>query len=204
MTTQQAFLPLLNQILSSAPLITKVKTLCLISNIAENSLQDTMLILSNRGILNQLLEYVQTHETTLKNEAFYVFAFLMATLADNQGETNETGAIRQLNQVECQKSGLNIVQISIDFLGVKSNEYKTQQIVLYFLKNLFNCGQENCELFDQMGGVDVLLEMQYSENKEIYNLVLKLLTTYFNDAVADDTTTDDKATDNLQINSFKI
>ena len=36
-----------------------------------------------------------------------------------------------------------------------------------------------CETFDQMGGVDILLDMQMSENNKIFEVVAKLLETFF-------------------------
>ena len=45
------------QLLRSGPLSTKIATMCLLGNLAENSLEDTMIILNSHVVLKLILEF---------------------------------------------------------------------------------------------------------------------------------------------------
>jgi len=60
-----------------------------------------------------------------------------------------------------------------------------EQLILRILKNSFEIDAEIRTKFDEMGGVDILLEMQNSECYSIFQYVEKMLEIFFDCEIDD-------------------
>ena len=70
-------------VLKTAPTVTRLDALCLLSNLIENSTEDSIDIFNNRGIIHLILELCQSRDFALKNEAFWCFSNMVHNFSTN-------------------------------------------------------------------------------------------------------------------------
>ena len=102
----------------------------------------------------------------------------MIVLNKLQAASKEDEA-RGLLGLECIKRGEKLLDICVAFLQAKTRQYETEKRVLAIIRTVCNFGPWFIHEFERAGGVDALIESQFSEQPEVYNTVSKLLETYF-------------------------
>ena len=143
------------QLLRSGPLSTKIATMCLLGNLAENSLEDTMIILNSHVVLKLILEFTQSNDCLIKREAFYVFVHILLNL--RQHHCIEQA--RELAAMDCDKTGKNLLQICVIFFKYKSVQNNIHKVVIELLSCLFGIDRNFCTQFDELGGLDAMLDI---------------------------------------------
>lgn len=122
-----------------------------------------------------MVELTESRDSSLKNEVFFLFYNLFRQFNIHKCVEESKLVLSYKNK----RTDRFLLEICVYFLESNSRQHQTELYVLKLLKYAFMVNNNICETFDQMGGVDILLDMQMSENNKIFEVVAKLLETFF-------------------------
>lgn len=136
-----------------------MNALYLLTNIIEHSIEDALAVVKIDGIIYSLLEFCQCPDYEFRREAFYTFNALFVCFKEHK--QYEVAAI--LPTVQCRKRGWNLLEICVSNLNAKTKQFKLELQIIALVSTILDIVPSLCEIFDQIEGVDAMLEAQTSE-----------------------------------------